>query len=434
VVTDLLVVGGGPGGIAAAGEGRRRGASVVLVERAAPGGTCTHGGCIPAGAFHRTAALLDELTRAAPVGIGVADAAVDWGRMQDWVGRTVRRAASMAGATLESAGVEVLAAGGRFTAPGRVEAGARVFEGVPVILATGAVSVVPELAEPPRCPVLTNADAMALSRAPDRLLVLDAARFGLEWADFFAHMGSRVTVATPDERLLPAEDADIAGFLQVVLEQRGVQFLLGTRAEDALVRVECDAVLFADARIPATEGLGLQAAGLPTGPDGAVRADVACRTALPWLFAAGDVTGGPWLSNRARSQGLVAATNALGGAARFRPERVPRSINTHPEVAAVGLTEDEARARGLEVGVGFGELAASLRGIALGQDQGALKLVVDTGYGEILGAHMIGVGAIEVIAQVATAIELEADYRDLARVSHVHPSLAELVTDAIASI
>src|SRR5262249_6542712 len=158
---------------------------------------------------------------------------------------------------------------------------------------------------------------------------------------------------------------------------------------------------------------------------GAITVDVQCRTSVPGIYAAGDVTGPPWLSNRARAQGLAAATNALGGSTRLRPERIPRSVNTHPELAAVGLTEAQAMARGGQVAVGISELATSLRGMTMGEDQGAFKLVVDPEFGEILGGHMLGTGAIEVIAQVATAMELEADYRELGRVQHVHPSLAE---------
>jgi dihydrolipoamide dehydrogenase len=273
---------------------------------------------------------------------------------------------------------------------------------------------------------------MALDRVPGRLLVAGAGRFSLEWADLFAHLGSRVTLATPETRILPGEDSDIAGFLQLVLEQRGIEFQLGVEPERALP--QADAVLFADSRAPDTAGLGLEVAGIEVDADGAVIVDAECRTTADGIFAAGDITGPPWLSNRARAMGVVAASCALGGSARFRPERLPRSVNTHPELAAVGMTEQEAAAKGVDAAVGFGELSTSLRGITLGEDQGALKLVVDPEYGEILGAHMVGVGATEVIAQMAAAIELEADYRDLARVQHLHPSLAELVTDAIASI
>jgi dihydrolipoamide dehydrogenase len=408
------------------------GARVTLVERAALGGTCVHAGCIPSGAFHRTAAMLDELGRAERVGVRAALEGVDWARLQGWVGSVVSKAAGLTRAALDSAGVEVVAAPARFTGPGRVEVDGRVFEGMPVVLATGAASFVPEQPHPPSCPVLTNTEAMALDRAPGRLLVAGSGRFSLEWADLFAHLGSRVTVATEDARILPGEDSDIAGFLQLVLEQRGLRFEFGVAAGGALP--EADAALFADTRAPITAGLGLDAAGIEVGRGGGIIVDAECRTTAHGTFAVGDVTGPPWLSNRARAMGAAAASCALGGTLRFRPERLPRSVNTHPELAAVGMTEDEATARGMRATVGFGELSTSLRGITLGEDQGALKLVVDTEFGEILGAHMVGVGATEVIAQVAAAMELEADYRDLARVQHLHPSLAELVTDAIASI
>jgi dihydrolipoamide dehydrogenase len=226
-----------------------------------------------------------------------------------------------------------------------------------------------------------------------------------------------------------------------LLEERGVEFLLGSPIEavenDAVVargrRIPASAILCADSRRPNIEGLGLEVAGVELSPEGAVEVDVAGRTSAPAIFAGGDVTGPPWLSNRARAMGAAAARSALGEPARVRFERIPRSVNTRPELAAVGLTEAEAMAQGREVGVGYGELATNLRALTLGEAKGALKLVVDAGYGEILGAHMVGVGAVEVIAQVAAAMELEADYRDLTRVHHLHPSLGELVAEAAAS-
>jgi dihydrolipoamide dehydrogenase len=375
--------------------------------------------------------LLDELGRAERVGVRAALEGIDWPRIQGWVGSVVSKAAGLTRAALESAGVEVVSAPARFTASG-VEVAGRIFGGMPVVLATGAASFAPELAHPATCSLLTNSEAMALDRVPGRLLVAGGGRFSLEWADLFAHLGSRVSVATSEARILPGEDSDLAGFLQLLLEQRGIEFQLGVAPDHA--PPDADAVLFADARTPNTADLELDVAGVEVGADGAVIVDAECRTTAEGIFAAGDVTGPPWLSNRARAMGVVAATCALGGSARFRPERLPRSVNTHPELAAVGMTEQEAAAKGIDAAVGFGELSTSLRGITLGEDQGALKLVVDTEYGEILGAHMVGVGATEVIAQMAAAIELEAGYRDLARVQHLHPSLAELVTDAIASI
>jgi dihydrolipoamide dehydrogenase len=400
-IADLVVVGAGPAGVAAALAGRRAGAQVVLIERGLLGGTCVHAGCIPSAAYHASAALLQDLRAAGPLGVRVESATLDWERAQAWasaasetVAATVRNRLSYADVRVE---VRVASIGA---------GGVDGYEGVPAVVAVGARSVAPE-------GMISNDAVMGLPQPPKTLTVMGAARFSLEWADLFATAGSKVTVVVPGERPLPDEDADMAGFLQLQLEERGVVFTSewpDTPAEVALS---------ADTREPNLPGMEV---------------DASCQTRLPGVWGAGDVTGPRWLSNRARAQGEAAAANALGGSVRVREERLPRSVNTHPELAAVGLTETEAAARGIEVAVGFADLATSARAITLHRTAGALKLVVDPEFGEILGAHMIGVGASEVIAQVAVAMHLEADYRDLVRVAHVHPTLAELVTDAAASI
>jgi len=400
-VADLVVVGGGPAGVAAALAGRRAGAEVVLVERGLLGGTCVHAGCIPSAAYHTATSALLDLRRAGALGVEVGNATLAWDRVQAWASRASEAVAAGVRARLSYAQVRVEQ---RAAVVG--SGGMDGYEGVPTVVAAGARSVAP-------AGMLSNDDVMGLAEPPASLLVMGAARFSLEWADLFAAAGSRVTVVVPGERALPDEDADLAGFLQLALEERGVAFV--TDVPDAAPQP----VLSADSREPNLPGLEV---------------DATCRTALPGVWAAGDVTGPRWLSNRARAQGEAAAANALGGAMKVREERLPRSVNTHPELAAVGLTEAEAAARGLEAAVGFADLAASPRALTLDRAAGALKLVVDPEFGEILGAHMVGVGASEVIAQVAVAMELEADYRDLARVAHVHPTLAELVTDAAASV
>jgi dihydrolipoamide dehydrogenase len=400
-VADLVVVGGGPAGVAAALAGRRAGAEVVLIERGLLGGTCVHTGCIPSAAYHTAASALHDLRRAGAVGVDVGDVALNWDRVQAWASRASESVAAGVRAQLSYARITVEQRPAT-VAPGGVDG----YEGVPAVVAAGARSAAPE-------GTLSNDAAMGLAEPPASLLVMGASRFSLEWADLFTAAGSRVTVVAPEGRVLPEEDADLAGFLQLTLEERGVVFV--TEAPDP----GAQPVLAADAREPNLPGLEV---------------DATCRTSLPGVWAAGDVTGPRWLSNRARAQGEAAAANALGGAVKVREERLPRSVNTHPELAAVGLTEAEAAARGVAPAVGFADLAASPRALTLDRAAGALKLVVDPEFGEILGAHMVGVGASEVIAQVVVAMELEADYRDLTRVAHVHPSLAELVTDAAASI
>jgi dihydrolipoamide dehydrogenase len=400
-MADLIVVGGGPAGVAAALAARRLGAEVVLVERGLLGGVCVHAGCIPSAAYHTSAGFLTELRRAAAVGVDAGTPSISWERVQAWASRTSEAVAAGVRAQLSYAGV---ALEGRVAtvAAGGVDG----HEGVPAVVAAGARSVAPD-------GTVSNDGVMGLARVPGSLLVMGAGRFSLEWADLFAAVGSAVTVVAPGGRILPDEDADLAGFLQLALEERGVAF--AAEAPDA----SAELVLSADTREPNLPGLEV---------------DERCRTRLPEVWAAGDVTGPRWLSNRARAQGEAAAANALGGSIKVREERLPRSVNTRPELAAVGLTEQEAAARGLEVAVGFADLAANPRAVTLDQAAGALKLVVDMEFGEILGAHMVGVGASEVIAQVALAMHLEADYRDLARVAHVHPTLAELVSHAAAAI
>jgi dihydrolipoamide dehydrogenase len=400
-VADLVVVGGGPAGVAAALTGRRAGAEVVLVERGLLGGVCVHAGCIPSAAYHTAASALDGARRAGAFGVQAGAAAIDWDRVQAWASRASEAVAAGVRAQLSYAQVTVEQREAT-VGPGGVDG----YEGVPAVVAAGARSTAP-------AGMLSNDAVMGLAEPPASLLVMGAARFSLEWADLFAAAGSRVTVVAPGGRVLPGEDAELAAFLQHTLEERGVAFVTDAPDDGAGL------VLSADTREPNLPGLEV---------------DENCRTALPGVWAAGDVTGPRWLSNRARAQGEAAAANALGGAVKVRQERLPRSVNTHPELAAVGLTEAEAAARGIEPAVGFADLAASPRALTLDRAAGALKLVVDPEFGEILGAHMVGVGASEVIAQVALAMQLEADYRDLIRVAHVHPSLAELVTEAAASL
>jgi len=398
---DLVVVGGGPAGVAAALRARRMGADVAVFEQGRLGGTCVHAGCIPSAAYHTSAGFLHDLRRAGSHGVDGAAGRLDWDRMQAWASKVTDTVAGALAAQLRYAGVPVEE---RTVAVG--PSGVGGYAGTPVVVATGARSVAPQDA-------ISNDAVMGLPRPPGSLLVLGAGRFSLEWADLLCTAGSRVTVVAAEDEVLPGEDAELVEFLRGVLEDRGVRFVADPPSEPV------DVVLTADTREPTVAGMTV---------------DERCRTGYDGVWAAGDVTGPRWLSNRARAQGEAAAANALGDTVRVREERLPRSVHTDPELAAVGLTEADAAARGLEVAVGVAELGGNARALTLGRPDGALKLVVDPEFGEILGAHMVGFGAREVVGQVALAMTLEADYRDLLRIAHVHPSLAELVTEAAASI
>ena len=436
---DLMVIGGGPAGVAAALAARAQGATVTLVERSHLGGTCVHAGCIPSAALHRAARAKRDADMAGTFGIRITDATIDWSTLQGWVGSVVKYVGTFSPFALEANGVPVIDGTARFVPAGCIEAAAMRFADVPSVIATGASAAPPELPGRPKRPVLTNDGVMALDHPPAKAVIVGSGRFSIEWADFLQAVGTDVTVVCEHERVLPSEDADLAGFLQLVLEERGVRFLLGTTIEavdgDTVLTSTgmwpADAILCADERAPNTTDLGLDLAGVEITDTGAVIVDDCQRTTAPGVYAAGDVTGPPWLTNRAVAEGAAAALNALGGTTVVNRDRIPRSVNTDPPLAAVGLTMDEASRQGRPAGLRMYDLAISPRAIALGDPRGAFKLVVVEDTGEILGGHMVGPDATEVIAQVALAMETEIDFRRLAEVFHVHPSMAEVVAQAV---
>lgn len=436
---DLVVIGGGPAGVAAALAARAEGASVTLVERSHLGGTCVHAGCVPSAALHRAARAKRDAEMAGRFGMRIGDVTVDWTALQGWVGSVVKHVGTFSPFVLEANGVPIIDGGARFVGPGCIEASSLRFGDIPIVIATGARAAPPELPGQHQRSALTNDGVMALDHPPAKVVVVGSGRFSIEWADVLQAVGSDVTVVCEHERILPAEDGDLAGFLQLVLEERGVRFLLGTTIE-AVDRDKAltssgawaaDAIVCADERAPNTADLGLDIADVELTDNGAVMVDDRQHTTAPGVYAAGDVTGPPWLTNRAVAEGAAAARNALGATTVINRDRIPRSVNTDPPLAAVGLTLDQAATRGRPVGLRMYDLALSPRAIVLGDPRGAFKLVVAEDTGEILGGHMVGPDATEVIAQVALAMEAEIDCGRLANVFHLHPSMAEVVVQAV---
>lgn len=436
---NLIVIGGGPAGVAAALAARMLGAKVTVVERSHLGGTCVHGGCIPSAALHRAAHAKREAETGARFGIRADGVSVDWAALHAWVGSVVKRSGTFPAFALEANGIPVLSTEARFVGPGHIEAGDRCFEPTSVVIATGASSVAPVLPGHPARAPLTNDGVMALDHAPKDVVILGAGRFSIEWADFLQTMGSTVTVVAEQERILSGEDAELAGYLQLLLEEHGVRFSLGTTVDavnggkvvTSSGAYAADAVVCADTRRPNTSGIGLDAGGVTLDDDGAVIVDGYQRTVASTVFAAGDVTGPPWLTNRAMVEGITAARNALGDNVVVNRNHIPRAVNTDPPLAAVGLTVAEASSAGRTVGLRMCDLSLCPRAIAVGAPSGALKLVVDEDSGEILGGHMVGPQATEVIAKVVLAMHAEVGYASLGTVFDVHPSMAEAVAQAI---
>lgn len=452
---EIIIIGGGPAGHAAALRARELEASVIVVEEHQAGGTCVHHTCIP------TTILLDTLdtaTRAREIGVaGVLDLGDGfyWNRA---VARKQQLVAAMAaGIRLQLRNRDVTFLHGRARLTGATavrvslaEGGERdLTAGAGVILATGGRPAPPAIPGLPPSQVLWADAALRLPVAPSSVVLIvgggAGATFVLEFAQLFAGAGSRVAVLQPDAELLPDAEPQLVEMLAEMLRAQEVQIITGARgiaarpveggyaftvqAGDGEREVVGETVIAPDCRVPATENLGVEALGVALIGD-AVAVDERCATNVPGLYAAGDITGPPMYSHVAAQQGRVAAAAALGERASVDLRHLPRVIATQPELASVGLTEAAARRQGYGVHTGITPLVTNARALAMGQRDGIVKLVADDQVGQILGVHALGPGAAEVVGLAALAMQLQGTTDDLATMTLWHPTIAESLADA----
>ena len=451
---DLIILGGGPAGLAAAFRARERGARVLLVEREHLGGTCLHRGCIPTVASLEMAHIRRQSREARGWGLGLALEDPDFVSLLAQRDKIIQRLHSTFHYQLEQSEIQVIRGDARLVGNGEVEveevAGPkRVLRASRLILATGSAFVLPAIPGVAEPGVLTTDHALSLDRPPQSLIVIGGNFIGVEWAVFFHTFGARVTLVEEDPQLLPREDPEIAEALQFVLEEMGIGVELRfparaiattaqgqkqVRGPEGAAELVAERVLISNCRrplvptgagpsTPLRAGLGIQVEG------GAVMANDHQQTAQPMVYAAGDVTGGWMLSQFARAQGLVAAGNALGEKTTLEPRLIPRVYHTTPEVGAVGLTEPEAQAQG-EIVVGRSDFGFNARALTLGQPLGLVKVLAQKPHGKLIGVHILGPHATELIAQAAMALRLEALAEDLAGMSLGHPTLGESLVEA----
>jgi dihydrolipoamide dehydrogenase len=442
--TEVLVVGGGPGGYTAAQHAASLGRSVVLVERDRLGGVCLNSGCIPSKALIQVAHTAALPATAARWGVELV-ARVDMNRVQDWMASVIDGLRAGVDGLMRQAGVTVLAGTARFTSPHRVvvatPTATQHIEFDHAIVATGSRPV--ELASLPvdHHRVLDSTDALGLREVPPLLAVVGGGYIGLELGCAFQRLGSAVTVVEVADRLLPTMHAGLGRALERRLTAQGLRVLLRTGAiEDdgtALLvngpsgecRVEADAVIVAVGRRPNTDDLGLERAGVACGAAGRIGVDRA-RRAAGTVLAIGDVTDGPGLAHKASAEAEVAGAVAAGRRAEFDPACIPQVVFTDPQVASVGLTPAEAEEAGVAVETRRLPLAASARAVMSGETAGMIELVAERGSGALLGAHLVGPEAAELIAETALAIEMGATVDDIALTIHPHPTLSEAIAQA----
>ena len=422
---DLAVLGAGTAGIVASTYAAGLGARVALVEQDVPGGDCLFTGCIPSKSLLAAASLADAMRRADRVGLAPVEPTIDLRRVMDHV----RHAIGAAGrpdtpAALEARGVEVIRARGRFTGPGRLDAGGRELRWRAAVIATGSAPLVPDVPGPPEAEPLTTETVWQLEELPGRLSVLGGGATGVELAQAFARLGSEVTLVEQRSRLLPGLEAEAGRLVTEALERDGVTVRTGISI--GAERIDFDRVLVAAGRRSATAGLGLEAVGVETDERGFVRTDRRLRTTGDRIWAAGDVLGGLQFTHVAGHQGAAAALNALLHARRsYSARAVPRVVFSDPEVLALGWSEEDARRElGRDPVVLRHDFAESDRAITEGRASGLAKLVCDR-RGRLLGALVVAPHAGEQAAALGRLVRERARVPELAETIHAYPTYAE---------
>lgn len=447
---DLVVIGGGPGGYVAAIRAAQLGGKVTLIEKDELGGTCLNRGCIPTKALLRGAELLDLVEGSKDYGIQCGETRVDFARMTSRKERAVKTLVSGVGTLMKTNGIEVIKGQARLLAPQKIEVldeqkQAATYGAKKVILATGSVSA--DLPIPgAKGPGIIDSDgALQLTEVPESMVIIGAGPIGLEFGTIYAALGTKVVILEMMPQILPTEDPEVAAVLDRSLKRFKIQTLTGCKVQEigeaqGKRRVKAQTgegervfegqyVLIAVGRKPNLEGLGLQEAGIRFGKKG-IEVNERTETNVPGVYAIGDVTGQWLLAHFASAQGHVAAENATGHEARVDTRVVPRCVYTLPEVASVGLSEKEAREKGHEVKIGRFPFAANGKAAILGERNGFIKIISESKYDEILGVHIVGPHATDLIGEAVVAMRLEATAEDLAQAIHPHPTLTEAMMEA----
>ncbi|WP_194743535.1 dihydrolipoyl dehydrogenase [Thermaurantiacus tibetensis] len=441
---DLVIIGSGPGGYVAAIRAAQLGQKVAIVERERLGGICLNWGCIPTKALLRSAEIKHYLDHAASYGLSAEGVGFDLVAVTQRSRRVAAQLNAGVAHLMKKNRVTVVEGEAALAGPTSVKVGERRLEAANVIVATGArARELPHLkADGVR--IWTYRHAMVPPAMPTRLLVIGSGAIGIEFASFYADLGAQVTVVEMMDRILPVEDEEISAFMAKAFGKRGLRLLTSASVEALVADAEgvtatiggraerFSHAIIAIGIVPNTEGLGLEALGVAM-DRGHIATDSFGRTSVAGLWAIGDVTGPPWLAHKASHEGVVAA-EAIAGHAHAHPmdrSNIPGCTYSRPQVASVGLTEAQAREAGYAVRVGRFQAIGNGKAIALGEPEGLVKTVFDAETGALLGAHMAGAEVTELIQGFAIARQCEATHETLAATIFPHPTLSEMMHEAV---
>ncbi|MGA9967275.1 MAG: dihydrolipoyl dehydrogenase [Terriglobales bacterium] len=461
IIYDIAIIGSGPAGYTAAIRAGQYGLKTALIEKDGfLGGTCLHVGCIPTKALLFNAELWDQLKDAKEFGIeGVESRKLNWTAIQERKSKIVSKHAKGLEFLMRKNKVETIKGYGKLTGPAHngvlsveVTDGGKsnLIKAKNVILSTGSEArMIPGLE--PDARVLTNIEILGLKEIPKSLVIVGAGAVGVEFASIFRSFDADVTILEMLPRLVPVEDEDVSKELARVYRKRSINFHTGAKVEKVektksgvavtfsvggkQEKIEAEKILIAVGRKPRTDNIGLEKTHIK--PDrGFIKTDSWMQTSEPGVYAIGDIVlGTPQLAHVGAMEGIVAVTKIAGKPGKpINPEHIPNATYCHPEIGSVGLTEEKAREAGYNLKIGKFPFTANSRASIVGQHEGFIKIISDADYGEILGVHIIGPQATELIAEAVAAIELEATVEDLMWTIHAHPTLAEAMLDASNSV
>lgn len=451
VSADVVIIGGGPGGYVAAIRAAQLGGKVVLIEKNELGGVCLNRGCIPTKAMLSSANAYDiALHGGSEFGFTVNAVSLDYKKVVERREKVVKQLVSGLHFLMKKHGVRVVKGTARLASRTTVEV---TFEdgkkekiaGQSIIIATGS--------EPVQLPIpglqgenIWDSDgALAATELPGSLLIIGGGAIGLEWGYMFRKFGSEVTIVELMPQILPGGDSEVAEELRKSLEKIGIRILTDSRvlqveerdnqvlativSSESQQQIIADKVLVAVGRRPITENLGLEEVGVAFDQKG-IKVDERMQTNIPRIYAIGDAVGGMMLAHKASEEGVVAAENIMGRSSKMKYNTVPSAVYTNPEVAEVGMTEDQAKRAEINYRVGKFYFRANGKALGLGETTGFVKFITDPKYGEVLGCHIIGPHATDLIHEVVIGMEAEATIDVIGRAVHAHPTLSEAIKEA----
>jgi dihydrolipoamide dehydrogenase len=455
---DLIVIGGGPGGYVAAIRAAQLGKKVAVVERESLGGVCLNWGCIPTKSLLRNAEVINLLGQGKEFGFSIGDLTVDYAPAQKRSRQVSDGRVKGVGFLFRKNNITHVAGAGTLVGPRQVKVSpsGQLLEAPNIIIATGArARSLPGMTVDGQ-KIITSREALELTAAPKRLVVVGAGAIGMEFAYLFRSYGAEVTVIEMLPHVLPLEDDETAAEVAKGFKRRGIAMLVNTRTEavepddgGVAVRVkdqgtgqeqtiQADVVLVAIGVAPNSDGIGLEAAGVATDKRGFIVVDDFMRTNVPGIYAIGDVTGKLLLAHVASAQGIVAAEHLAGHETRPIRETdyvfMPRATYCHPQVASIGYTEAQAREKGYELKVGKFPFIANGKAQGLNEKDGFVKIIADARYGEILGAHLVGPEVTELLPELVLAHTWELTTEEIAKTVHAHPTLSEVVMEAAHAV